>query len=160
MTIKIFYALILLSRMELSISITINRQATGDSTRGVSCPNETYFGILDKECIQKVEGTLLLKEISQFNALRKKCAYQGLFWSVFSRIRTEYGECSVRIQSKCAKILCISPYSVRMRENTGQNNSKYGHFSRSDELAMCNSDVIFLDTLWHYLVIAITTRNL
>ena len=75
MTIKIFYALILLSRMELSISITINRQATGDSTRGVSCPNETYFGILDKECIQKVEGRLLLKEISQFSVLRKKCVY-------------------------------------------------------------------------------------
>ena len=45
-------------------------------------------------------------------ALRKKCPYSELFWSVFSRIRTEYGE-----------ILCISPYSVRMRENTDQNNT-------------------------------------
>ena len=52
--------------------------------------------------------------------LRKKCPYSELFWSVISRIRTEYGE----IQS-------ISPYSVRMRENTDQNNSKYGHFLRS-----------------------------
>ena len=26
----------------------------------------------------------------------------------------------------------ISPYSVRMRENTDQNNSEYGHFSRSE----------------------------
>ena len=25
----------------------------------------------------------------------------------------------------------ISPYSVRMQENTVQNNSEYGHFSRS-----------------------------
>ena len=25
-----------------------------------------------------------------------------------------------------------SPYSVRMRENTDQNNSEYGHFPRSD----------------------------
>ena len=25
----------------------------------------------------------------------------------------------------------ISPYSVRMRENTDPNNSEYGHFSRS-----------------------------
>ena len=24
----------------------------------------------------------------------------------------------------------LSPYSVRMRENADQNNSKYGHFSR------------------------------
>ena len=29
-------------------------------------------------------------------------------------------------------ILIISPYSVRMWENTDQNNSKYGHFLRSD----------------------------
>ena len=26
----------------------------------------------------------------------------------------------------------ISPYSVRRRENTNQNNSEYGHFSGSD----------------------------
>ena len=31
--------------------------------------------------------------------------------------------------------LNISPYSVRMRENTDQNNSEYGHFSRSVCLA-------------------------
>ena len=31
-------------------------------------------------------------------------------------------------------ILCISPYSVRMRENVDQNNSEYGHFSPSDML--------------------------
>ena len=29
-------------------------------------------------------------------------------------------------------VLCISPYSVRMRENTEQKNSEYGHFSRSN----------------------------
>ena len=27
----------------------------------------------------------------------------------------------------------ISPYSVRMRENTGQKNSKYRHFSRTEK---------------------------
>ena len=48
-------------------------------------------------------------------SLRKKCPYSKLFWSVFSRIWTEYGE-----------ILCISPYSVQMRENADQNNSEYG----------------------------------
>ena len=30
------------------------------------------------------------------------------------------------------RILRTSPYSVRMQENTDQNNSKYGHFLRSD----------------------------
>ena len=38
----------------------------------------------------------------------------------FSHIRTKYGE-----------IRSISPYSVRMWENTDQNNTKYGHFSGS-----------------------------
>ena len=49
--------------------------------------------------------------------LRKACPYSELFWSAFSRIRTEYG-----------KIIRVSPYSVRMRENTDQSNSEYGHF--------------------------------
>ena len=52
-------------------------------------------------------------------SLRIKCPYSELFWSVFSRMRTEYRE-----------ILRIFPYSVRMRENADQNNSEYGHFSR------------------------------
>ena len=53
-------------------------------------------------------------------ALRKKCPYSKLFWSIFSRIRTEYGD-----------IRSISSFSVRIRENTKQNNSEYRHFSRS-----------------------------
>ena len=38
--------------------------------------------------------------------LRKKYSYLEFFWSVFSRIRTEYGEMgvSLRIQSECRKI--------------------------------------------------------
>ena len=42
--------------------------------------------------------------------LRKKHPYSELFWSIFSRIRTDYGE-----------VLRISPYSV-FNPNTG----KYG----------------------------------
>ena len=40
-------------------------------------------------------------------------------WSVFSRIRTEYGE-----------IRSISPYSGQMRENMDRKNSEHGHVSR------------------------------
>ena len=40
--------------------------------------------------------------------------------SVFSCIQTEYGA-----------IRCICLYSVRNRKNADQNNSEYGHFSRS-----------------------------
>ena len=53
--------------------------------------------------------------------LREKGPYSELFLSAFSRIQTEYGE-----------IWSISPYSVKMRENSDQNNSEYGHFLRSD----------------------------
>ena len=52
--------------------------------------------------------------------MRKKCPYLNFFWSVFSRTRTENGY----LRSK-------TPYSIRMRENTDQKNSKYGHFSRN-----------------------------
>ena len=54
------------------------------------------------------------------NKLFEKCPCSELFWSAFSRIWTEYEE-----------ILCISPYSVQMRENADQNNSEYAHFLRS-----------------------------
>ena len=58
--------------------------------------------------------------MQKWRARRKKCPYSELFWSSFSRIRTEYGE-----------IRSISPYSVRMRENVDKNNSECRHFSRS-----------------------------
>ena len=71
--------------------------------------------------ISNEEMNDIMKIVKSF-ALREKCSYSELFWSVFSRIRTEYRE-----------ILPISPYSVRMRENTYQNNSKYGHVLHSVE---------------------------
>ena len=58
-------------------------------------------------------------------SVRENCVYSELFWSAFSRIRTEYGE-----------ILRITRYSVRMRENADQNNSEYGHFSRSEFVSL------------------------
>ena len=61
-----------------------------------------------------ITGTMRMWACS---TLRKKSSYSEVFWPVFSRIRTEYGE-----------ILRISPYSVRMRENVDQNISEYGHF--------------------------------
>ena len=51
--------------------------------------------------------------------LSEKRSYSEFFLSIFSPIRTEYGE-----------ILLISPYLAQMRENMDQKNSEYGHFSR------------------------------
>ena len=43
----------------------------------------------------------------------KKALIRSFFWSVFSRIRIEYGE-----------ILRVSPHSVRMRENEGRMRTR------------------------------------
>ena len=56
--------------------------------------------------------------------LGKKCPYSELFWSVFTRIWTEYGE-----------IRHMSPYSVQIMENMDQSNSKYETFSRNMKLS-------------------------
>ena len=66
---------------------------------------------------------LICQVLKPRKTLPEWCPYSEFFWSVFSRIRTEYGE-----------ILRISPYSVRMWENTDQKNSEYGHFLRSEKL--------------------------
>ena len=55
--------------------------------------------------------------------MREKCPYSELFWSLFSGIRTEFED-----------IWSTSPYSVRIRENTDQNNSEYRHFLYSENL--------------------------
>ena len=57
----------------------------------------------------------------------KASVFNVLFWSVFSLTRTDR----------------ISPYSVRMRENSKQKNSEYGHFSGSDSanLKILQSDL-------------------
>ena len=59
---------------------------------------------------------MLVSKIMPSVSFRKKCPYLEFSWSVFSHIRTEYGE---------------TLHSVQMRENMGQKNSEYGHFSRS-----------------------------
>ena len=58
---------------------------------------------------------------SLYNALHKKCPYSEFSWSSFFRLWTEHKE-----------IFRNSQYSVRMRENTDQKNSEFGHFLRSD----------------------------
>ena len=57
---------------------------------------------------------------------------------------------SIRIRSYSGPhiwsfILHISPYSVRMRENADQNNSKYVHFLRSDLIMILWNIINFLD---------------
>ena len=59
-----------------------------------------------------------------------KTPYSELFWSVFSRIRAEYGE-----------IRSISPYSVQTQENVDQNNSSC---STSQNINLIHPSGLFL----------------
>ena len=49
-----------------------------------------------------------------------KVSIFGVFLVFFSHIQTEYGD-----------LLCKSPYSVRIPENTDQKHSEYGQFLRN-----------------------------
>ena len=80
---------------------------------------KTQYLLCNSICHVQLDDSIFRETSVQ--TLRKKCSYSELFWSVFSRILTEYRE-----------ILRISPYSARMRENTDQNNSKYCPFLRSE----------------------------
>ena len=67
----------------------------------------------------------LLYRACKCNTARKISKY-NLFWSVFSRIWTEYGD----FRSK-------SPYSLQIRENTDQRNSVFGQCIRSGKFKLC-----------------------
>ena len=63
--------------------------------------------------IYSIAFTLILFEADIFS-LREKCPYLDFLQSVFSHIRTEYGE-----------ILRISPYLVQMGKSTDQKNPEH-----------------------------------
>ena len=81
-------------------------------------------------------GRSLLWESKSINATTPRSLSSKLFRIVYeSHWQYRCAKC-VRIRSYSgphfpAFRLRISPYSVRMRENVDQNNSKYGHFLRS-----------------------------
>ena len=54
------------------------------------------------------------KNSNPIYTLREKRPNAEFFWSVFSRIRTEYRD-----------LICKSPYSVRMRENKNQKKLQW-----------------------------------
>ena len=64
-------------------------------------------------------------DFARWKTLRKKCPYSVLLCSIFSCILTE-----------CGKILHISTYSVRIRENADQNNSEYRHVLVSESVGL------------------------
>ena len=66
-----------------------------------------------KQSLQKQKVTTNFPLLS----LHEKCSYLEFFWSVFSRIRTEYGDS-----------LSNSPYTVKLRKNIDHKNFEQGQF--------------------------------
>ena len=103
-----------------------------------------YLKTVDIETYKNLPSSYHLSNIdSTKTTLRENCSYSELFWSVFFRIRTEYGE-----------IWSICPYSVRMRENTDQNNSEYEHFLHSARFTAKRVSIMkfiskFKTVVWH-----------
>ena len=74
--------------------------------------SKIYGGAFCKNCKRKIFAKyfiMYLWQVLNTSHCVESVQIRSFFWSVFSRIRTEYGE-----------ILHISPYSVRMWENTDQ----------------------------------------
>ena len=75
------------------------------------CSLDFHKIVLPEAISQKTTPSLFLNP-----SLHEMYPYTQFFWSVFSHIRTEYGE-----------ILPISPYSVRMREKIRTRKSTSTH---------------------------------
>ena len=73
----------------------------------------------------------VFKGFSYYLSLSKMCANTEFFWSIFSRIWTEYGD-----------LFHWSPYSVQMRKNTDQKNSVFGRYSCSLSQAIFSSSSV------------------
>ena len=88
-------------------------------------------------CVPVFREKFLFKYIFHYYiTLREKCQIRSNFWSLFSLIRTEYGE-----------ILCISPYSVRMRESTDQKLLRI--WTLFSQRTLVNLDTFFMIT-WSF----------
>ena len=77
--------------------------------------------------------------VYEYLLLRKMCPYLRLFWFVFSRIPSEYGE---------------------MRENADQHYSEYGHFLHSVYETLFRRDIVTQSWFYvqHFKVFMVTSR--
>ena len=77
---------------------------TAESAQNIGKSENNEFNITVKESFTYIN-------LCDLFTLREKCSYLEFIWSVFFHIWAEYGE-----------LLRISPYSVRMQENTDHKN--------------------------------------
>ena len=106
--------------LELFLSLFSRIRTEYEETRSISPYSVRMRENMDQDNFEYGQFSRSVNGLTLLLTLRKRCLYLELFWSAFSHIWTEYED-----------IRSISPYSVRMRENADQYNSKYRHFLRS-----------------------------
>ena len=79
-----------------------------------------------------VNSKLLFQCCRYRQTLRGKCPYSEFFWSVFPRIRPEYGPEKLQIRT----LEYLSVFSLNMGKYEPQK-LKYGLFSRSESIIIC-----------------------
>ena len=84
----------------------------------------------------------------QEDILPKIFGTNSFFWSLFRRILIRQYLPGKYFTRPLVDFLCtntvksVSPFSVRMRENTDQKNSEYGHFPRSVKYMVLSEEYI------------------
>ena len=106
--------------LELFLSLFSRIRTEYEETRSISPYSVRMRENVDQDNSEYGQFLGSVNGLTLLLTLRKRCLYLELFWSAFSRVWTEYED-----------IRSISPYSVRMRENADQYNSKYRHLLRS-----------------------------
>ena len=104
-------------------------------------PPEVFLGKVVWKCVANLQDFVEM-------ALRYGCSPVNLLH--ISRKPIYKNHCV-----KSFRILRISPYSVQMRENAGQNNFEYEHFLRSEVLWRAASfhDKIYKKSLWFTVIL-------
>ena len=82
-----------------------------------------HFLFLKLKMISQLKRPFRVCKWRSIHCLKCVWPYSEFFWSVFSRIWTEYGEIFC-----ISQIFCISLCSIRMRENTEQKNPNMDTF--------------------------------
>ena len=108
-----------------------------------------------QSCIKNLKWSVLQKWLTAFSVHLRQTKIFLYSVNCFLLMKTgtawkmsEFGVFLVRIFPHSDWILCISPYSIRMRENTDQNNSEYEHFLRSVVNSFALQIVLWFCTNW------------
>ena len=93
--------------LELFLSLFSRIRTEYEETRSISPYSVRMRENMDQDNFEYGQFSRSVNGLTLSSTLRKRCLYLELYWSAFSRIRTEYGE-----------ILSISPNTHRITPKT------------------------------------------